>query len=170
MFDRNRKYDLSKAQENLSKEEPDLPSPIRQPTPSSAGSPVASHYNQYNAHVNLAFNRSNEDQELNDFDKINSGDMSPPPIRMRSPSKLRRLRSPSKQHDELNIERGETIFFERKSIIPELETVIKWDHLEYEVTSKGKTKKILDNVSGEVNNLEIMAILGPSGAGKEIAI
>lgn len=49
---------------------------------------------------------------------------------------------------------------------PELETVIKWDNLELEITAKGKTKKILDNVNGEVNNLQLQAILGPSGAGK----
>ena len=37
----------------------------------------------------------------------------------------------------------------------ELETVIKWNNLELEMTVNGKNKKILDNVSGEVNNLEI---------------
>lgn len=137
MFDRNRKYDLSKAQHDLPSED----------------SEVNRHYSQYNAHVNTAFNRSAEDPESNDFNKTGSIDSALP------------IAPRAKQADELDFDRAVTIFRERRSVVPELETVIRWEHLELEVNAKGKTKKILDDVSGEVNNLEIMAILGPSGAG-----
>ena len=135
MFDKNRKYNLSKAGQNRSTDQADR------------------HYSQHNAHVNAAFNRSTED----DLDKPHSPDIS---------LDTEQLARPQTKHDELDLERATSIFQERRSVIPELETVIKWDNLELEVNAKGKMKKILDNVSGEVNNLEIMAILGPSGAGK----
>ena len=151
MFDKNKKYEVSKAHSDPARAE--LNSIFNQINP----------YNPYNAHVNFGFNRSNEDQEVNNFDKITEQDISdslkaPTPIQIRSPSK--RAKNLRYQPEEVNYERGESIFFERKSIVPQLETVIKWDKLELEVNAKGQMKKILDNVSGEVNNLEIMAILG----------
>lgn len=165
MFDRNKKYgkyDVSKAHHQL-------PSRKDSNESNSSFNRINQHYNQNNAHVNFGFSRSTDDQELNDIDRVHNTDKSdnfdslpiPPPI-ARRPKKL----SSRRGSNDVNFERGESIFFERKSIIPELETVIKWDSLQYEITAKGKTKKILDNVSGEVNNLEIMSILGPSGAGE----
>ena len=116
------------------------------------GSPFdqINHYEPYNAHDNPGFRGSIED-DLSKLDSLHSALAVAPS---------------SEQHDELEFERATTIFRERRSVVPELETVIKWDNLELEVNAKGKAKKILDNVSGEINNLEIMAILGPSGAGK----
>lgn len=153
MFDRNKKYDVSKAHQ--------MPN-----EPSELGS-TFNHINQQynlNAHVNLAYNRSNDDQELDDVDKMSQKFDSITSTPALSP-RLRAKKNVRHAEDEVNFERGESIFFERKSIIPELETVIKWDNLDLEVTTKDGSKKILDNVSGEVNNLDIMCILGPSGAG-----
>lgn len=42
----------------------------------------------------------------------------------------------------------------------ELQTVVRWENLVVEVTVQGETKRILDNISGQTNNLEILAILG----------
>ena len=144
MFDRNRKYDVSKAHQLPNEQTSGLNPTFNR---------INQHYNQSNAHINFGFNRSSDDQELNDLDKVNNSDKldsiaTPPPI-------VARKRSLIRHEEDVNFERGESIFFQRKSIVPELETVIKWDNLELEITAKGKKKKILDNVSGEVNNLEI---------------
>lgn len=114
----------------------------------------------FNAHANPSYQISPDDQELDNLSKVNNykSDAS-----IERPSFKARLKFKS---DKGNYERAEALYSLRKSIKPELETVIKWRNLMVEVLVKGKTKKILDNVSGEVNNVEIQAILGPSGAGK----
>ena len=58
-------------------------------------------------------------------------------------------------------------FNQKNNFLPsfkhELSTVVKWNQISVEVNAGSKSKKILDNISGEVNNLEMIAILGPSG-------
>ena len=130
-----------------------------------------------NAHINFGFHRSpdDKDQELNNLNldsnenisKLESVDSNLPselvsPSESKSPFKNRlSLRSNSSNKEKLtrndnSFERGESILFERKSMTPELETAIKWNDLTVNINVKGKSKKILDNVCGEVNNLEIM--------------
>ena len=54
----------------------------------------------------------------------------------------------------------ECILFQRKSASPKLQTVVEWQNLEVEITAKGETKKILNNISGRTSNLKILAVLG----------
>lgn len=77
-------------------------------------------------------------------------------------AKAVKLSNKSTQTDE------ELKSLQHEPLRPQLKTVVKWSNIEVEVSSRGETKKILDNISGQTTNLEIMAILGPSGAGNSI--
>lgn len=95
-------------------------------------------FKQFNAHDNLTFD-SKCDSEL-----------------FKSRSKC--LSNPD---EVIHFKNGEITSLNQCNVIEhELETVIKWENLEVEVNVKGQMKKILHNVNGEINNLQIMAILG----------
>ena len=97
-------------------------------------------------HANLAFPHTPmfDALELDELDKPGSNEND------FSLTKIVRMSSKATQTD------GEFLF-QRK---PVLQTVVEWSNLEVKITAKGETKKILDNISGQTSNLEILAILG----------
>lgn len=113
-------------------------------------------FHQFNAHVNTSFQLSPGDHELKRLDRSDSTKVS------RIMSRVKRKLS----NETIRLGHAESLYSLRLSIKPKLETVVRWTNLKVKVNVKGIPKKILDNVSGEINNLETIAILGPSGAGK----
>lgn len=95
---------------------------------------------QRNAHVNFAFQSSTIDEEPEALDEANIDEFNLTKIvRPSAWSTEPILSSPSKC---------------------ELQTVVRWENLDLEVTAQGEAKLILDNISGQTTNLEMLAILG----------
>lgn len=106
-------------------------------------------FGQVNGHVNLAFQNGLNDHEPftnPEFGKSNGEELNL--MKMMKPS------SPDTQDEE------DFVSVQSSLAKSELQTVVKWENLEVEVTAQGETKKILENISGQTTNLELLAIMG----------
>ena len=101
---------------------------------------------QQNAHVNFAFQSWPDDQEQTELEPGKNDQF--------NLTKIVRRSSLEAQTEE------DFISVQSSLATSELQTVVRWENLEVEVTAQGETKRILDKISGQTTNLEILAILG----------